>query len=108
MWQRVETVEGTLYIENTDIENLDAINNLTIIGLSTPALVISNNKKLLDIAALISIDIKSEEPAIKFVDNALVCHNIVERQTLKEWMAKNRISVKFTGHCCKLIRFRND
>ncbi|KAL6726073.1 hypothetical protein Aduo_008083 [Ancylostoma duodenale] len=101
IWQRVETVEGTIYIENTDMENLDAINNLTIIGLSTPALVISNNKKLVDISALMSIDIRSKEPAIEFKDNPLVCHNIVERKTLKEWMAKKGISVKFSGHCLK-------
>ncbi|EYB90916.1 hypothetical protein Y032_0212g2233 [Ancylostoma ceylanicum] len=100
-WQRVITVEGTLHIENTDIESLDAMKDLQIVGLMTPALVISKNKKLVDIAALMSMNITSEEPVLEFKDNPVVCHNIVERRALDKWTTEKGIYVKFAENCLK-------
>ncbi|EYB90898.1 hypothetical protein Y032_0212g2224 [Ancylostoma ceylanicum] len=100
-WQRIKTVEGTVRVENTDVETLDALKDLKIVGWKTPALTVVNNKKLVDVSALLTMDIVSSKPLIKINSNPNICHGNVERSKLEEWLEKNEASITFSNLCMK-------
>ncbi|EYB90909.1 hypothetical protein Y032_0212g2231 [Ancylostoma ceylanicum] len=100
-WQRLQTVEGSVSIENADVVNLDAMKNLTIVAWKTPALTIVRNEKLADIGALLTINVVSKKASVKIKNNPNICHNIAERKKLEQWLKKNGAYSRFSDKCLK-------
>ncbi|RCN29552.1 hypothetical protein ANCCAN_24688 [Ancylostoma caninum] len=100
-WQRLKTVEGSVRIKDADIQSLDALKNLTIVGWKIPALTIVENQKLVDVGALLTIDIVSDTTSLKMKNNPSICHNIVERKQIEQWLKKHGASSRFSSDCCK-------
>ncbi|KAL6726072.1 hypothetical protein Aduo_008082 [Ancylostoma duodenale] len=100
-WKRIKTVEGTVRVENSKVDTLDSLKHLHIIGWKTPTLTISNNKNLIDIYSLVTMDIDSKEPRLTMSNNPHICHNIVERRLLEKWLSQRRVTVQFSKHCLK-------
>ncbi|KAK6745235.1 hypothetical protein RB195_011761 [Necator americanus] len=99
IWERVGKIEGTLTITDTKVENLDFLRGLSIVGWRIPAFVISHNLKLIDIGALMTVDVRSSPPVLVMEDNPNICHNIGERRELEKFLKKIRVSVPFSQDC---------
>lgn len=67
---------------------------------SVPALVISGNSNLVDISALLTMQIESKRNFFEIHNNPRICHNIVERTKLKNWLSSRGASVEFKTDCC--------
>ncbi|CAJ0598865.1 unnamed protein product [Cylicocyclus nassatus] len=103
-FEYVEEVVGTIRIENKDVLHLNylnTLNGLRIVGWKTPAITVSHNKKLVDISALLTLELESESPAIEITDNPSICHNVVERRKIKEWLKERGSSIEFSEECLK-------
>ncbi|KAK6745234.1 hypothetical protein RB195_011760 [Necator americanus] len=101
VWKRIKEIEGTLRIENTDAENLDPLTDLKISGWKMPAFVIAQNEKLIDISALLTIQIAPNESFFQITDNPNICHNVAEKKKLEEWLSNKGASVEFKDDCLK-------
>ncbi|EYB90919.1 hypothetical protein Y032_0212g2234 [Ancylostoma ceylanicum] len=100
-WNRIKEVHGTVHVEKTSVSDINHLENLKIVGWKTPALVISKNKNLIDISALLTMSIESKYKPIEIKDNPNICHAIDEEQKLKQWLSGMKSSVKFSRKCLK-------
>ncbi|CAJ0598866.1 unnamed protein product [Cylicocyclus nassatus] len=100
-FENVEEVIGTIRVEHSNVPYLNALDSLKLVGWKKPALKILYNKRLVDISSLLTMDIQSKAPAIEIRGNPNICHNIVERNKIKEWLTKKGSSVKFSDRCLK-------
>ncbi|EPB69477.1 receptor L domain protein [Ancylostoma ceylanicum] len=98
-WNRIKEVHGTVHVEKTSVSDINHLENLKIVGWKTPALVISKNKNLIDISALLTMSIESKYKPIEIKDNPNICHAIDEEQKLKQWLSGMKSSVKFSRKC---------
>ncbi|EYB90887.1 hypothetical protein Y032_0212g2220 [Ancylostoma ceylanicum] len=99
LWEQIRVVHGTLRIENSDLPYLNSLSNLKIEAWKLPALVISKNSQLIDISALLTMEIEPKENFFEIRDNPNICHNIVERKMLEKWLASRNVSVQFKTDC---------
>ncbi|RCN32746.1 hypothetical protein ANCCAN_21441, partial [Ancylostoma caninum] len=99
LWETIRVVHGTLRIENSDSVFLNSLTDLKIEGWKLPALVISKNPELMDISTLLTMDVEQNENFLKISDNPKICHNIVERAKLKDWLASRGASIEIRTDC---------
>ncbi|ETN71396.1 hypothetical protein NECAME_14235 [Necator americanus] len=56
-------------------------------------------ERLIDIGALMTVDVRSSPPVLVMEDNPNICHNIGERRELEKFLKKIRVSVPFSQDC---------
>ncbi|KAK6743775.1 hypothetical protein RB195_010833 [Necator americanus] len=101
VWERIEEIEGTLSVADSNVEDLDALRGLKIVAWKVPPFVISHNYKLIDIAALLTMQVESKSSPLVMNDNPKICHNIAERKQLEKFLENVRVSVPFSQHCLR-------